>query len=121
MQISKVKKHNRIKPKAVAKPTRLQKYHMDRVASLGCIMTGQPANLHHVMGNHGNVGKYRKLRRRDHRFVCPLSREYHQGDKGVHGLGSEDKFRLVHDVDLIEWAVKEWEKSCELAINNLID
>jgi hypothetical protein len=52
-----------------------------------------------------------KIRRRDHRYTAPLCQEHHQGKMGVHGLGSEAKFKEVYGVDLAEWAEREWEIS----------
>ena len=95
--------HVRIKPKAKAAPTAKEKRHMDRIASLGCLKCGKPASLHHLMKAPG------KVRRRDHRFVVPLCRDHHQGDEGVHGLGSEAAFKERHGIDLIAWGVAAWE------------
>lgn len=76
--------------------------HVVHVAGLGCLICGQPANVHHVMRAPG------KRRRRDDRFVVPLCREHHQGDSGVHGLGSEAAFLALWGVDLAAWAVSAW-------------
>ncbi|MGL5735474.1 MAG: Ref family recombination enhancement nuclease [Beijerinckiaceae bacterium] len=94
--------HIRMKPKTKAVPTADEKKHMDRVAALGCLVCGGQASLHHVMKALG------KVRRRDHRFVVPLCREHHQGDKGVHGLGSEKAFTALYGIDLAIWAETEW-------------
>ncbi len=50
-----------------------------------------------------------KVRRRDHRFIAPLCGDHHQGDDGVHGLGSEAAFLARHGVDLVAWCVMAWE------------
>lgn len=47
-----------------------EKRHMARVASLGCIVCGGPANVHHC-GTHMGGG-------RDHMRVIPLCHIHHQ-------------------------------------------
>lgn len=94
--------HGRMKEKRSRGATAEEREHMDRVASLGCLLTGRPAELHHIMHMPG------KARRRDHRFVVPLSSEMHRGTQGVHGLGSEAKFLRRWGVDLAEWATDAW-------------
>lgn len=98
--------HARVKPKATGK-TAEEASHMDRVAGLGCLVCGCPASIHHVMHAPG------KVRRRDHRFIAPLCREHHQGDTGVHGLGSENAFRDYWGVDLVTWAIDAWRYRAE--------
>lgn len=98
--------HVRIKPKAKSAPDASEREHLSHVASLGCLVCRRPAAVHHVMRAPG------KVRRRDHRFVAPLCGEHHQGDQGVHGLGSEAAFLRVYGIDLAAWAVAAWERHC---------
>ena len=50
--------HKRMKPKAGAKPTRDEQRHMDRVASLPCLVSGnRPVTLHHVTGDAHVMGR----------------------------------------------------------------
>lgn len=96
--------HRRMKPKAVSKTTEEARF-IERVASLGCLICGAPANVHHIMHAAG------KERRRDHRFIAPLCSVHHQGDKkqgGVHGLGSENAFSDFWGVDLVAWCIEAW-------------
>lgn len=46
---------------------------MDRVASLGCLISGAPATLHHVTGYADRIGRFS----RSHRLIVPLAPEYH--------------------------------------------
>lgn len=94
--------HARMKPRAKAAPTAEERKHLDRVAGLGCLICGSPASIHHLMTAPG------KERRRDHRYVVPLCREHHQGDTGVHGLGSEAAFEALWGVDLVWWGTTAW-------------
>lgn len=93
--------HQRTKRKATSKTAEEARF-LELVASLGCLICGKPASVHHIMHAPG------KQRRRDHRFVAPLCREHHQGDSGVHGLGSESAFLALWGVDLVGWAMTAW-------------
>lgn len=75
---------------------------MDRLRSLGCLICAAPASIHHVMHAPG------KERRRDHRFTVPLCPGHHQGNYGVHGLGSEKAFEALWGVDLVRWCMEAW-------------
>lgn len=100
----KLRPHVRIKPKAKVAPNAAEQAHWDRVVRLGCLVCGSAASLHHIMVMPG------KIRRRDHRFVVPLCQNCHQGDLGVHGLGSEAAFQRMHDIDLAARAKELWDE-----------
>lgn len=63
------------------------KEHMNRVASMGCILCKHldlgetPAQLHHIREGQG------MSQRASNFLVVPLCPEHHQGNSGVHGLG----------------------------------
>lgn len=63
--------------------------HMDRVASIGCILCRHlgrgyvQAELHHLFDAH----------QRSDWLIAPLCRACHQGKNGFHGLGGERPFR----------------------------
>lgn len=94
-------KHGRVKRPAVSKTAEEARF-LELVASLGCLICGGPANVHHIMRAPG------KERRRDHRFTAPLCRDHHQGTYGVHGFGSETAFAAFWRVDLVEWSTEAW-------------
>jgi len=95
----------RMKRKATSK-TAQEAAHIQRVASLGCVVTGAPAVLHHIMSAPN------KRCRRDHRWIVPLSPELHNmGNQSVHMLGSEEAFKRAHGVDLVQIALQLWEES----------
>lgn len=63
--------------------------HWQRVAELGCILGGGPAQLHHAYGGsmrdlgiHKGIGQ-----KTSDWFVLPLSMRYHTGECGIHLLG----------------------------------
>lgn len=94
--------HKRLKRAATSK-TAEEAAFMEHVRGLGCLISGKPAVIHHIMHAPG------KERRRDHRFIVPLAPEFHNmGDLSVHGLGSEKAFREVWGVDLVGWALAAW-------------
>jgi GT2 family glycosyltransferase len=68
-----------------------EKRHMDRVAALGCLLCGQPAQLHHVREGQG------MSQRASNFLVVPLCEPHHTGSAGLHGLGSrgfERRYRM---------------------------
>lgn len=77
--------------------------HVDRVASLGCILCrrlglGQtPACIHHLREGQGMSQRAKDT------LVIPLCPEHHQGDTGLHGLGTREFERRykVTELDLL--------------------
>lgn len=93
--------HQRIKGRATAETAEEARFGKF-VKSLGCLICGRPAHRHHLMHAPG------KTKRRDHTLVAPLCHEHHQGNEGVHGLGSEAAFRDRWGVDLVGWSMAAW-------------
>lgn len=63
--------------------------HWDRVAAMGCIVTGGPATIHHA---HGGSLKDRGFHRSTGRktsdwLVIPLAYVLHVGDQGIDRIG----------------------------------
>jgi hypothetical protein len=82
---------------------------LDRVASLGCVMTWHlfdryaPAEIHHLFDAH----------QRSHWLVAPLSPEFHRGPNGFHGLGGERGFRARYklgEAELLAMTLERLEK-----------
>jgi hypothetical protein len=59
--------------------TKKEREHMDRVASLGCLVCKRPANLHHIRPKGTGIG-----RRSSHFEVVPLCWDHHQGNFSIH-------------------------------------
>lgn len=84
--------------------TKAEKAHLNRVASLGCILcyrlgyAGTPAEIHHPRANMG-LGQRGK-----HRDGIPLCTEHHRGATGFHGLGKRAFERRygVTETELVE-------------------
>lgn len=102
--------HVREKPKAGAPPNAAERRHMDRVASLGCLLSGEPATLHHVSSTieGGRIA-------RSHQRVVPLAPRYHLIQHGpkesVEAVGHRG-FYLMHGIDLLAEADRLWKETC---------
>lgn len=92
----------RAKPKY--KPVAVQRHH-DRVAALGCLVSGKPATLHHVTGYADKPGRFT----RDDWLVVPLAPEYHLIQHGpkysVEALGHQG-FYQEWGIDLLAVAMR---------------
>lgn len=58
--------------------TKAESNHLDKVASLGCLICDMPAEIHHVR----RFGEKRK-----HEKATPLCPFHHRGQEGIHTLG----------------------------------
>src|SRR5688572_13415450 len=91
------------------KPVAIQRHH-DRVAALGCLVSGRPATLHHVTGYADRPGRFS----RDEWLVVPLAPEYHLIQFGpktsVEALGHQG-FYQHYGIDLLEVAMRLAEES----------
>lgn len=82
---------------------------MDRVAALGCLISGKPATLHHVSATieGGRIA-------RSHKRVVPLAPEYHLIQHGpktsVEALGHRG-FWLTYGTDLLAEADRLWRET----------
>lgn len=82
---------------------------MDRVASLGCLVCGAPATVHHVTSDG-----YQRCAR-SHRRVAPLCPRHHlkvfdpkaADPISVEGLGHAG-FRDRYGIDMMVWALDAW-------------
>ena len=76
-------------------PTKAEREHMSRVASLGCWVCSQPANVHHIRPKGLGMGV-----RSSHYDTIPLCREHHQGKFSIHNCKKEfeAKFGTEHEI-----------------------
>ena len=74
--------------------------HMGRVAELGCLVCGSPANVHHI----------RTDRIKNDFLTIPLCREHHQGDFSIHM--SKRQFENIYgsELHLLAETLKRLEK-----------
>lgn len=106
--------HRRMKPKAGADPTAAEKRHHDRVRALGCLITGGPAQIHHVTGYADRMGRFS----RSHRWVVPLAPQFHQHDHGKESVErlSHQGFYQRFGIDLLKEARRLEFESMEIGI-----
>jgi hypothetical protein len=96
-----------LKPKRHYKPVSVQRHH-DFVASLGCLVCGGAACLHHVTGYADRPGRFS----RDPWLVAPLCPGHHQkvydklasDPQSVEGLGHHGFFEK-YGIDLLAEAM----------------
>lgn len=67
--------------------------YMDRVASIGCLICGAPAQLHHPRDGVG------KAQRSSDWLVVPLCEPHHTGPEGIHNRRT---FYLRHRLDELD-------------------
>lgn len=88
----------------------LIRFHMNRVAALGCLVCGEAATLHHVTST-GNGS--RDVTRSD-KLIVPLAPGFHLIQHGPHdsveAIGHAG-FKRVHGIDLFAEAVRLWEET----------
>jgi len=86
--------------------TKLEKFHLNRIAEKGCLICQRPALIHHLL----------RKRPRSHRWTIPLCPEHHDAPyKGsLHNDGNERRWFKQHGIDEQEWAQNEWELSLRL-------
>lgn len=73
-------------------PDTFEKAWMDKVASLGCLIHGSPACIHHIRTGQG------MSERAKHTLVIPLCPECHAGDFSIHK--TPEQFQAVHGDEL---------------------
>lgn len=99
--------HERMTPKASAKPSAAEKAHLGRVASLGCVVQGcnQAPQVHHVHSDG------MKRIARSPRRVVGLCLEHHTvGPCAVHRIGHA-RFTEIFGIDLLETADRLWRET----------
>lgn len=97
-------------------PTALEARHMDRVAQLGCLVSGEPATLHHVTGYADRAGRFT----RSNELIVPLAPRFHQtvfdpkasNPVSVEGLSHQGFFRK-HGIDLLAEAERLWAETLD--------
>lgn len=101
-------RRSHLKAKSKYKPVAVQRHH-DRVASLGCLVCGAAATIHHVTGYADRPGRFS----RDQWLVVPLCPVHHQKvfdpsarmPVSVEGLGHQG-FYQEHGIDLYAEAMR---------------
>lgn len=95
------KQRSRSKIKKSKHKTGDEKKYLQKVADLGCIICGSPANIHHIRTGQG-LGQ-----RSSHYATLPLCHAHHQGKEGIHTLGTKVwQAKFGSELELIEQVKK---------------
>lgn len=89
----------RVTPKRSA-PTAAECEHMGRVAALGCILCGSPAEVHHIRDGHG------MSQRASNWLTIPACAEHHRGPRGLHGDRSALRAAKLTELDLLAMTIE---------------
>lgn len=96
----------RRKKRSSYKPAKIR-FHMNRVAALGCLVSGEAATLHHVTGYADRMGRIA----RSDRLIVPLAPRYHLIQHGpresVEALGHQGFF-ITYGIDLFAISNRLW-------------
>lgn len=102
--------HGRIKARYNPQPNAAERRHEQRLESLPCFGCGRfGVSCHHTM-----LDFPAKRWRRDHRFQLPVCPACHQGDEGIHGIGSEKKWLAsvgITEAEAIAYMLDLWDES----------
>jgi hypothetical protein len=83
-------------------PTKAEREHMSKVASLGCLVCQRPANVHHIRPVGLGMGM-----RSSHYQVVPLCREHHQGQFSIHNCKEQFEAMYGTEAELLHRTLKE--------------
>lgn len=88
--------------KASTSTTVAEAAHMDRVAALGCLLCGAPAEVHHIREGQGMA------QRASNWLTVPLCPEHHRGASGLHGLGERgfERRHRLGELDLLAQTIE---------------
>ena len=76
--------------------TKGEKAHLDRVASLPCILCGvQPVEVHHAREEQGGA------QRGGHFLTMPLCADCHRGPLGIHGDKTMLRIMKTNEMDML--------------------
>jgi hypothetical protein len=87
--------------------TKSEKSYMSKVADLGCIIHGTPAQLHHIRESQG------MSMRASNFLVIPLCPECHTGSFSVHKTPKQFEAVYGSELDLLALTIERvYAKSC---------
>jgi hypothetical protein len=82
--------------------TRLEREHMSKVASLGCLVCQRPANVHHIRPVGLGIGM-----RSGHYQTIPLCHDHHQGQFSIHNCKEQFEAMYGTEEELLHRTLKE--------------
>jgi len=82
--------------------TRLEREHMSKVASLGCLVCQRPANVHHIRPIGLGIGM-----RSSHYQTIPLCYDHHQGQFSIHNCKEQFEARYGTEHEMLQRTLNE--------------
>ena len=82
--------------------TKLEREHMSKVASLGCLVCQRPANVHHIRPVGLGIGM-----RSGHDQTIPLCYDHHQGQFSIHNCKEQFEAMYGTEEELLHRTLKE--------------
>jgi hypothetical protein len=82
--------------------TKLEREHMSKVASLGCLVCQRPANVHHIRPVGLGIGM-----RSGHYQTIPLCHDHHQGQFSIHNCKEQFEAMYGTEAELLQRTLKE--------------
>jgi hypothetical protein len=82
--------------------TKLEREHMSKVASLGCLVCQRPANVHHIRPVGLGIGM-----RSGHYQTIPLCHDHHQGQFSIHNCKKQFEAMYGTEEELLHRTLKE--------------
>lgn len=83
-------------------PTKGEREHMSKVASLGCLVCQRPANVHHIRPVGLGIGM-----RSGHYQTIPLCHDHHQGQFSIHNCKEQFEARYGTEHEMLQKTLKE--------------
>lgn len=80
--------------------TASEREYMGRVAALGCLLCGEPAEVHHVRQGQGMA------QRASHWLTVPLCPACHRGPAGIHGDRSALRAAGIDEMGLLALTIE---------------
>ena len=85
-------------------PSKAEREHMSKVASLGCLVCQRPANVHHIRPIGLGIGN-----RSSHYETIPLCHDHHQGQFSIHNSKQEFEDKYGTEQELLNKTFMELE------------
>ena len=82
--------------------TRLEREHLSKVASLGCLVCQMPPQLHHIRPIGLGIGN-----RSSHYHVIPLCRSHHTGKFSIHNCKQQFEAMYGTENEMLQRTLNE--------------
>ena len=87
--------------------SKLEKEHLSKVASLGCLICQQPAICHHIRNLGDGKGNVGIGKRSSHFHVIPLCPDHHVGSFSIHNTKRQFESMYGTEAELLHRTLNE--------------